>query len=97
MRVVTLKLFVKIPAVNVKPWEIESPSEIERQAMFCEGGTKYRNYCGAPSANLFQIEAETARAFDQQYELCHRAGITNTWIDRTPSRAVTGGLRCGSR
>jgi hypothetical protein len=76
----------KIPAVNVKPWEIEPPSEIEREAMFCEDGLNIAIICGAPSANLFQIDAETARAFDQQYELCHRAGIRNTWIDRTPSQ-----------
>lgn len=76
----------KVPALdNVKTWEMSPPSEREREAMFAESGLNIAFLCGAASNNLFQIDAETERAFDQQYELCHRAGITNTWIVRTPS------------
>ena len=64
---------------------VDAPSERERNAMFSEPALNIAVLCGAVSGNVMQIDAETPRAFDRQYELVHRAGLINTWIDRTPS------------
>ena len=75
----------KEAAVNWKAFQVDAPSERERNAMFSEPGLNVAFVCGAVSGNVMQIDAETPRAFDRQYELVNRAGLTNTWIDRTPS------------
>lgn len=76
---------LKEAAINWKAFQIDAPSERERDAMFSESGLNIAVVCGAVSGNVMQIDAETPRAFDRQYELVNRAGLTNTWIDRTPS------------
>lgn len=75
----------KEAAVNWKAFQVDAPTERERNAMFSEPGLNVAFVCGAVSGNVMQIDAETPRAFDRQYELVNRAGLTNTWIDRTPS------------
>jgi DNA-binding transcriptional regulator YhcF (GntR family) len=75
----------KVSAVHWKTFQVDPPSDIEREAMFSESGLNIGVVCGSVSGNLAMIDAETSRAFDLQYERCHRAGLTNTWIDRSPS------------
>jgi len=75
----------KEAAVNWKAFQVEAPSERERNAMFSEPGLNIAVLNGAVSGNVMQIDAETPRAFDRQYELVDRAGLTNTWIMRSPS------------
>jgi hypothetical protein len=76
----------KIPAIKVEPWLVQPPSDYMRNAMFSEPGLNIAVICGAASGGFFQIDCETEREFDRQYELCHQAGISGTWIDRTPSK-----------
>jgi hypothetical protein len=80
----------KIPAIKPEVWEFDPPSEIERNAMFADPDLNIAVICGAASGNLMQIDAETPRALDREYERCHRAGITNTWLDIC-------GISCHSR
>lgn len=75
----------KAAAVNWKPFQLDPPSERERNAMFSEPGLNIAVIGGSVSGNLMQIDAETPRSFDSQYERFYRAGLTNTWIDRSPS------------
>jgi len=75
----------KEAAVNWKAFQVEAPSERERDAMFAEPGLNIAVLNGAVSGNVFQIDCETPRSFDAQYKHCHRAGLTNTWITRSPS------------
>ena len=75
----------KVAAIHWKTFQIDPPTERERNAMFSEPGMNLGVVCGSVSGNLAMIDAETPRAFDLEYERCHRAGLTHTWIDRSPS------------
>ena len=53
--------------------------------MFAETELNIAVVCGSVSGNLMQIDCETPRSFDREYECCYCHGVTNTWIDRSPS------------
>jgi DNA-binding MarR family transcriptional regulator len=75
----------KEAALNWKTFQVDAPSERERNAMFSEPGLNIAFVCGAVSGNVMQIDCETPRAFERQYALVNRAGLSDTWIDLSPS------------
>lgn len=76
----------KRAAIHWKPFQVEPPSSRERDAMFAfDSNLNIAVACGSASGNLAMIDAETQRAFEDQLERCDRAGIADTWIDRSPS------------
>lgn len=76
---------VKAAAVNWKPFQVDPPSEVERNAMFAEPDLNIAVVCGSVSGNFLNLDCETPRTFDREYDRCDRAGLGNTWIVRSPS------------
>lgn len=68
-----------------KTFQTQAPSEAERNAMFSEPGLNIAIICGSVSDNVIQIDAETPRARDLEYERLCRVGLGNTWISSAPS------------
>jgi Bifunctional DNA primase/polymerase, N-terminal len=75
----------KAAAVNWKPFQVEAPSEVLRNAMFAEPGLNIAVVCGSVSGNFLNLDCETSRAFDREYDRCNRAGLSDTWVVRSPS------------
>jgi Bifunctional DNA primase/polymerase, N-terminal len=76
----------KEAAISWKLFQYHAPTQIEREAMFSNTNCNLNIavVCGSVSHNLAMIDAETPKAFETQLRHCERAGLLNTWVDRSP-------------
>jgi len=76
----------KEAAISWKLFQYHAPTQLERDAMFSNTNCNLNIavVCGSVSQNLAMIDAETPEAFEAQLRHCDRAGLLNTWVDRSP-------------
>src|SRR5690242_14415357 len=77
--------YSKVSACEWTDFQTIPPTAEERAAMFSVSDhLNIALLCGTPSKNLFGVDCETRRSFEDTLEQLDRFGIADSWIDETP-------------